>query len=593
MALKDLFFTIFAKDKTGPAFDGVNRRFKETETRAERLKRRLDGIGRSMRNVGAAGTVGSAGIAAVFRGSIDLYDQQARSEAKVRQGIKATGAAAGFAASELFKQASAMQAVTRFGDEDILNNVTAQFLTFKNVTGETFQRAQWGALDLATVLDGDLKSASIMLGKALNDPVKGLSAMSRAGVTFSADQQQVIKDLAKTGRIAEAQKMILDEIASAYGGQAKAAAEAGAGVRDQWRNTFGDVKEIFGGVLLEGMKAILPTLQSLAEGFQNMEPGAQKFVVITTAMAAILPPLVASLGVFVIAVGAISAPVLAGVAAVTALTAGLVAFWPEIKAGATVVQESFAAIGGYITGTVDRIVEVINGKFVAIMDKIGQKVEWVEGKFFWLYDKVVGNSWVPDLVEEIGQSFALLQGNMVDPTNKATEEVNDKFRTLMGDVTGNLRMMADQGKITFKGFLGALESAANSHVDRMISDTFSRLSDAAAESLAGKFGGGGGGGGGGFFGNLISAGAGLLGVPGFDTGGAFTVRGRAGIDRNMARVRLSDGERVEVIRRGQGGGRTVNLTMNIQTADAESFRRSRAQIAAEARGMLAFAERGA
>jgi len=289
----------------------------------------------------------------------------------------------------------------------------------------------------------------------------------------------------------------------------------------------------------------------------------------------------------------VSAPVLAVGAAIGVATAAVVAFWPQIEAMGKVVASVFGAIPGIITGTVSAVVEAIRGQFGPIMDYIGEKVEWVEGKFAWLYDRVVGNSWVPDMIAEIGKSFGELEGNMVAPTLDGVGTVDASFKGMADDVVGSLKGLAREGDLTWRGFLGAMSDAADRQVDMIVGQAFDRLGTAATDALSGAFSGalagGGGGGGGGILSGLATAARGLLG---FDTGGAFTVRGRAGTDRNVASVRLSEGEQVEVTRRGQAA-RTVNLTMNITTPDADSFRRSRAQIAGDARRMLTLAERGA
>lgn len=329
MGIKDLFFKITARDKTGPAFGSVNRRLRETDGLAASLSERMGPAGRSMQKFGAMGSVASLGVAAAFRDVIGLYDEQERAEAKVAQAVRATGMAAGFSAPELAKMASGLQSITRFGDESILNNVTAQLLTFKEISGTAFERAQVAALDLATVLDGDLQSASIMLGKALNDPIKGLSAMSRAGITFSEAQADVIKELARAGDIAGAQKLILDEIASAYGGQAEAARKAGTGIVDAWANTWGDVKEVVGGVLIEILPPIIETLESLTGWFKNLTPEGQKTVVMLGALAVAIPPVTAALGLMVTGMAALSGPVGWVIGSIAALTAGLALLWPE------------------------------------------------------------------------------------------------------------------------------------------------------------------------------------------------------------------------------------------------------------------------
>ena len=200
--------------------------------------------------------------------SIELFREQQKAIAQVEAGLKSTGNTAGFTSEQLQEMASALQKETIFGDEQILKDATAQLLTFTNISGEQFDRTQQAALDLATRLDGDLKSASIQLGKALNDPVANLSALSRSGIQFSDDQKAVIKSLTESGRLAEAQTLILDELNKQYGGSAKAAAEADGGIQ-QLKNAIGDAKEEFGRYLMEALK---PTIQGLKDFFSNLKP---------------------------------------------------------------------------------------------------------------------------------------------------------------------------------------------------------------------------------------------------------------------------------------------------------------------------------
>lgn len=196
-------------------------------------------------------------------GGINAYQTQVQAVAKVRQAIESTGGAAGRSLEELTDQASEFQKNTLFGDEQILNGVTAQLLTFTNIAGEQFDRTQSVALDLATVLDGDLQSASIQLGKALNDPVANLTALSRAGIQFSKDQQAVIKQLAQTNRLSEAQSLILDELERQYGGQAEAAAIANGGFK-QTSNIIGDLQEAIGGRLVGSLQDYNTSVQEAA-----------------------------------------------------------------------------------------------------------------------------------------------------------------------------------------------------------------------------------------------------------------------------------------------------------------------------------------
>ena len=202
----------------------------------------------------------------------DAYREQERAIQKVEQAIKTTAGAAGLSLKQLTKEASILQNTTLFGDEEILNKSTAQLLTFVNITGDTFLKAQRAALDLSTVLDGDLQNASMMLGKAFNDPISGLTALRRVGVSFTEQQREQIKVLTQTNRIEEAQAIILAELTRQYGGQAEAAAK-GAGVWKQVSIQFGEIAETLGGKIASITTGIATqwrdTFKSIAESLAS------------------------------------------------------------------------------------------------------------------------------------------------------------------------------------------------------------------------------------------------------------------------------------------------------------------------------------
>lgn len=109
--------------------------------------------------------------------------------------IASTGGAAGLTASEMSAMAMSMSALSGqslFADDAILGaqNVLA---TFTNIKGQNFGMATQSIIDMSQALGMDLNSASMQVGKALNDPVKGLAALSRSGVQFTADQEAMIR----------------------------------------------------------------------------------------------------------------------------------------------------------------------------------------------------------------------------------------------------------------------------------------------------------------------------------------------------------------------------------------------------------------
>jgi len=251
----------------------VNGRMRELRGNTQQLRGGFDNL-KGMLSKGLMVGVAIQGARELWqigKRAMQAFTQQAQAVEKVNQAIKSTSGAAGLSLSQLRKEASELQKKTLFGDEEILNNATAQLLTFTNIANDNFLRTQRVAMDLSTVLDGDLKSASIQLGKALNDPVANLSALSRSGIQFSAAQKEVIKDLANSNRLAEAQGVILAELERQYGGQAEAAAKVGGGWQ-QLGNVLGDTMEELGGLIAAVFNTDAATT-SLIDVVSNLNDG--------------------------------------------------------------------------------------------------------------------------------------------------------------------------------------------------------------------------------------------------------------------------------------------------------------------------------
>jgi hypothetical protein len=256
----------------------------------DKLDKEVDSLKKKLGKPGGKGGGGGTGLMGAFAGfgpvlagafaverviafgkaSVEAFDKQAKAIAQVKQGLLSTGGVAERTLDQLLKQASELQKKTLFGDEEILQGATSQLLTFTNISGEQFDKTQQAVLDLSTRLDQDLKSSAIQLGKALNDPVANLSALSRSGIQFSVQQKEVIKSLAETNRLAEAQDIILEELAKQYGGSAEAAAKAGLGPWKQLQNQFGDFSELVGEKLVGGGSGLIPLLTKLTEFLTEM-----------------------------------------------------------------------------------------------------------------------------------------------------------------------------------------------------------------------------------------------------------------------------------------------------------------------------------
>jgi len=180
--------------------------------------------------------------------------------------LKSTGGVAGVTADQVSKLAASLQKTTKFSDETIQTGENL-LLTFTKIGKDIFPEATEIMLDMSQALGQDVKSSAIQLGKALQDPILGVTALRRVGVNFNEAQQDVIKNLVETGRSAEAQALIMKELKTEFGGSAEAAGKTFAGQLTIAKNTFSDFMELIG----EGISNSLePVIQAFNDWFTAM-----------------------------------------------------------------------------------------------------------------------------------------------------------------------------------------------------------------------------------------------------------------------------------------------------------------------------------
>ena len=178
-----------------------------------------------------------AGAALVIGKAISAGEQMERQLYKQEAVLRATGYAAGWNAEQLDKMARDTAYATLASVEDI-REAQNVMLTFRKVQGDIFEEAVGLTQDLAVVMGGTASSNAKMLGRALQDPITGVTALTRAGVTFSIQQKEVIKDMVETGREAEAQRLILAELQKQVGGVGAGEAQGLSGSIDTLGQKF-------------------------------------------------------------------------------------------------------------------------------------------------------------------------------------------------------------------------------------------------------------------------------------------------------------------------------------------------------------------
>jgi len=217
--------------------------------------------------IGAA----AIGVAAAAKG-MQFIGQQAQlaiadlsevqdMQAQLNSVLESTGGIAGVTAEQANKLADAFENTTKFSAEQVLTGENL-LLTFTNIGKDIFPQATETMLDMSQALGQDMKSSAVQLGKALQDPILGVTALRRVGVNFNEEQTTMVKNMVEAGDVAGAQAFILRELQTEFGGSARAAGETFGGQLEILKNKIGEVREnIF--------SSLMPSLGDLITRFKD------------------------------------------------------------------------------------------------------------------------------------------------------------------------------------------------------------------------------------------------------------------------------------------------------------------------------------
>src|SRR5216684_3036731 len=161
--------------------------------------------------------------------------------AQMVQVLKSTRDISGMTADALDNLAQSFSKTTMFSADTVLGGENL-LLTFTNIGKSVFPQATQAILDVSQAMGQDLKSSAIQVGKALGDPLTGMTALQRIGVTFSASEKEQIKTMMAHNDIIGAQKVILHELSTEFGGSATAAGKTFGGQMDILKNSMEELK---------------------------------------------------------------------------------------------------------------------------------------------------------------------------------------------------------------------------------------------------------------------------------------------------------------------------------------------------------------
>lgn len=431
----------------------------------------------------------TAPIALMGATALKSAAEAGQGQAQMAAMLKSTEGVSGHTAESLNGLAAELQKVSTFEDDAIVQgtNLLGTFTKIRNEAGagnDVFDQTTKAMLNVSAAMGKDLQSSAIMVGKALNDPIKGATALGRAGVQLTESQKKQIESAVKQGRTMDAQKIILAELETQFGGVAEAQAKTPWGKSQQAANAMGNALESLGNVLAPIVAKLSGWLSSISGWLDGLSPGMKKFVVGLLAVVAAVGPLLIVGAKLVMAFNTIKTAmaglnlafmanpfVLLGLA-IVALVVVVVKNWDTIK---RVLLAGLKALVGFFTGAWDRIKSVTRAVWNGIKAFLSgvwnalagaAKAVWngILGYFRWvlnLYKTIFTKAW-----EAIKGAVGAAWSGIKDAVVNAARGILDFIRSIPGrilDALGDLGgLLFDAGKSIITGLLNGLKSAIGS-----------------------------------------------------------------------------------------------------------------------------------
>ena len=425
-------------------------KYRITVDGAKASEAKLSKLGASFKSI--ASTVALSVTAMVsFRKAIEFatdaisnYENTIQATRQLDAILESTGRAAEFTSQELKNMASELQALSNFGDEDILQGVTLQLLRFDAIGRDIFPRAQQLVVDLAESMGG-VENAARTLGISLADPTLGLTRLRRIGVAFNSTQEAQIKNFVETGKVAEAQAILMSALEERFGGLALASVSA----TTQMKNAWGDYLEVVGSSLLffDGVKRGITAMLLNVAGAHDVTSKSAQLAALETQKA---------WGEATINVGNIIADISAGV--VSVIDGVIKAFDFAGKAIPTALR--LAMDGSYL---------VVASSMNSIVDLIVAPIEGLFNDIDAVYTKITGKSLgITNAFDAVRIDVTGVRADIsssADDISALWEDVKEFYRT-WGDVasgiaTGDFSNVDEQIKLLREGIDAQVRAIEN------------------------------------------------------------------------------------------------------------------------------------
>ena len=445
------------------------------------IDKSADHVSDISKNIGLGFALVGGAITGAMGFALKAFADSEKAGAQLDAVLKSTGGAAGMTREALDSLATELQRTTAFEDDAVARG-EAMLLTFTNIGKDVFPMATRTMLDMSTAMNQDLQSSAIQLGKALNDPIAGISALSRVGVQFTDSQKEQIQVLMQSGNVMGAQKIILAELSKEFGGSAVAAADTLTGKWEQLKNEFGNMMEDIGNALTDGggFKGLLDTIKNIVisvdDWMKANQPLTKDLVLLTAGvgglmfflgpMLYILPGIATGIGLVGAAFEVLSlGPIAVAVAALVAV--GVIGYGTYKLLTGTAV-ESNKKISTSNEKTWGELLDLMTGGALKDEQTKAKLADYstVTGASSGAAEEVV-NGWFKseNTVESNHQKMLDILAKYDKPTEaakKATEEIGGSFTGLSDLVYMTFQDMWNQVMNTWSGVKSLFGSVPNS-----------------------------------------------------------------------------------------------------------------------------------
>lgn len=498
----------------------------ETGSAAERLGKRTSKVGGLLKGalVGGGIIAGAAALTGAFKRAADAVQLQQQLMNQTKAVLKSTGNAAGTSAKGVLALSDALEKKSLIDSEEIQKGQNL-LLTFTNVRNEAgkgndiFTQTTKTLVDMSTALGQDTKASAIQLGKALNDPVKGVTALSKVGVSFTAGQKKTIASLVKSGDTLGAQKVILKELNKEFGGSAAAAGKTAAGQFKHFRDVIDGVFEAIVKravpILLKiigflqsnfpkAVSAVQPYIDKLKSAFASVKSALEPVFNFLKANPAVVKAFAITLGILAAAVGVASAavgifnavlalnPISLVVIAIAALVAGFVYAYTHFETFRNIADKVFNAFKAVVSAVLPIVGTIIKTYFTVYLSVIKTvfnvilavvRTTWSLFKSLIVTPVKAVASFISSAVSGIGSSIKSAWDNVTTWTRTAwtglkgvittawtkivtfLKNIPSKVKTAIGDLGS---VLANAGKALIGGLIDGIKSKVGDVKDALV-----------------------------------------------------------------------------------------------------------------------------